>query len=219
MRELEIADIIIQEGCYVNVWEEEDWVSLPTGIEVPAYLSCRKLIAKPVSRIIISTALNDKFDEFFNEATLIVGLATAGIPWATKLADQQNLPLAYVRSNSKDYGVGKLVEGNPDDNETAIIIDDTLFSGESVLRAIEALKTEKEIKTIGVLAIANLFSGGDSCFSNVIGVNTRSLTSYSQLCEVAVRKNILSEVQANLMMNFYEDPSSSPHKFRGTYGS
>ena len=50
---------------------------------------------------------------------ILAGGETAGIPYATFLADKLNKPMIYIRKKPKGFGINKQIEGNvkKDDNE------------------------------------------------------------------------------------------------------
>jgi len=202
----DVADILVEAGCYINVWSSESGIKLPDGSEVSAYLSCRRLISQPEPRQKIEERLAQVMAEEFSEADIAVGLATAGIPWAQAIAMHQHLPMSYVRSGRKAYGVGDLVEGAPKENTRAVLVDDTLYSGKSLIRAIQALKEEKNIETIGVIVIASLFAGSPDEFGKQQGIKVVSLTDYREICDASVSHELLTETQADEMLKYYNTP-------------
>lgn len=156
----------------------------------------------PSARSAIEQALSDAVLRNFPDANLVVGLATAGISWAHAVAVRLSLPLAYVRSSKKGYGVGGLVEGNPAVNSKAVIIDDVFFSGASVFSAIEALVSEKSIDVVGGTSIITLNGLGVDEY-RAKGLNAVSLTNYGQLLAAAVDAGVLSVREAKDMDNYY----------------
>ncbi|HIC99666.1 MAG TPA: orotate phosphoribosyltransferase, partial [Pyrodictiaceae archaeon] len=70
---------------------------LSSGAKSSIYIDMRIVISKPRWFKLILALLASKLALFYNEIDGIVGVATAGIPWATGLALHLGLPLAYVR--------------------------------------------------------------------------------------------------------------------------
>jgi uridine monophosphate synthetase len=64
----------------------------------------------------------------------------AGLPFGTALCLDMNIPLIYPRKTAKSYGTGKEIEGKWDVGQTAVVIDDVVTSGDSIMQAIVALK-------------------------------------------------------------------------------
>ncbi len=115
---------------------------LASGVNSPIYCDMRKLLSDVETRsdIIKSIANLIRQEDFDNY--VIVGVATAGIPWASLLAQSLNKPLAYVRPEPKDHGMGKQIEGNIDADQKVIIIEDLTSTGGSAIRSVEAIQTE-----------------------------------------------------------------------------
>jgi len=142
----------------------------------------------------------------FQEVQLIVGLASAGVSWAARISSRLRLPMSFVRTVQKKYGIGKLVEGNPENNAKAVIIDDLCGGGDTIFNAIEALKSEYQVQTLGVVTITNW------CFKHMwerfdpINVKVHSLTSYPHILRIGVRTGRLTEEQAAMLREFYRAP-------------
>lgn len=200
-----IAKILLETDCYINTRQSnKPPIVLPDGSEVIAYLSCRRLITHPVQRKKIEHSLADLITDLLPTANLIVGIATAGIPWACGVANLLNLPTAYARSCTKQYGIGKLIEGNPKTLSKAIVIDDTLFTGKSLIAAIQALRHELNIETVGVVTIASLAGLGTKGFTDKFNVPSYALVDYEDVLYEAINCNILSPEESNQMRSYYQ---------------
>lgn len=203
-----LADHIVEVGAYINNWDNRDkWVQLPDGTVTPSYLSCRRLISIPETKIAIKKELSDLARiQFAKIATAVMALATAGIVWGDAISDELAVPFGYVRGEKKAHGVGKLVEGNPPQRSNALLVDDTLFTGISFLVAKEALQVEREIGTIGAITIASLYAGGTRAYSELLDAPTHSLVTHEEICTSAKNSGLLSDGQFTEMMNYYDDP-------------
>ena len=84
------------------------WAS---GYRMPIYNDNRQFLAMPKYRALIRDAFADMLSSLGVNPDNIAGTATAGIPHATSLADMLYKPLTYVRSSSKDHGLGHQIEG------------------------------------------------------------------------------------------------------------
>lgn len=115
------------------------WAS---GIKAPIYTDNRRTIAFPKVRQHIADGLADYIKTTFPTATVIAGVATAGIPHAALVADRLGLPMSYVRSKPKDHGTGKQIEGQVTADDQVVLIDDLISTGGSVLGAAKAFKQQ-----------------------------------------------------------------------------
>ena len=59
----------------------------------------------------------------------IIGGETAGIPFATAIAQKMGLPLSYVRKQPKDYGKNKLIEGEILKGKNSLLVEDLMTDG------------------------------------------------------------------------------------------
>lgn len=72
---------------------------------------------------------------------VLAAMPLAGLPIATALCLDMDRPLIYPRKTAKSYGTGNALEGVWDVGQTAVIIDDLITSGESILQTCAALKS------------------------------------------------------------------------------
>lgn len=205
MMEDKIAQMLIKSGCYVNSKDiKEDIIKTPNGDSVSAYLSCRLAISDVKVRNEIENELAKTIKEKFSEKVTIVGMATAGITWAHAIAQKLELPLLYVRSSEKSYGLKGLIEGNLKYiSKKAIIVDDVLYTGNTIQRGIEILN-KNGIETVGVACIATL---GDKVEENLLNdnINIVSLTNYKSILNSALKEKIINEKEYESMKLIYEE--------------
>lgn len=57
-------------------------------------------------------------------AEIIIGIAPETIAWACWVGEALSLPVAYVRSEAKKYGAGRVVEGGQTKGLRAVLITD-----------------------------------------------------------------------------------------------
>lgn len=64
--------------------------------------------------------------------SLVVGMASAG--------DEQALQIFNIRKEPKGHGRGKQIEGNFNEGDKVVVVDDVITTGGSTLKAIEAIR-------------------------------------------------------------------------------
>ena len=111
---------------------------LHSGQMSPIYLDLRLLVSYPEAlrqATVVYRAILEKltFDR-------LVGTPLAGLPIGTAVALDMNRPLIYPRRRAKSYGTGKLIEGEWMEGETAVILDDLITSGDSILQTAHTLE-------------------------------------------------------------------------------
>jgi len=166
------------------------WAS---GLKAPIYCDNRQLLGFPELRSAIAAALAERAAEM--NPTLIAGTSTAGIPWASLVADRLGLPLSYVRPEPKKHGMGRQVEGPHADKHRVVLIEDLISTGGSSVKCVEALRHE-DAEVLEVLA---LFSYGlpqaDATFQ-AAGVPLRVLATFNDLSAKAQEKGQIDPAEA-----------------------
>jgi orotate phosphoribosyltransferase len=125
------------------------WAS---GIKSPIYCDNRRLLSYPESRSIIKDAFVRILTEKYSQADIIVGVATGGIAIGALAADVLQKPFAYVRSESKNHGMGNRIEGIVRQGQKVVVIEDLVSTGGSSIAAVEALR-EAGCEVLGMVAI------------------------------------------------------------------
>lgn len=202
-----VAELLIKSNCYVNSEKSgQNIIKTPNGDVVPAYLSCRISISQVDVReqieVLMTQMIKENFETYDN--LTIIGMATAGITWAHSIAQRLKLPLLYIRSKEKEYGLKGIIEGGVQNATTkAIIVDDVLYTGNTIEKAKSALK-DTDIKIEGVACIANL---RDKIVSKLEKENIKvmSLTSHNEIINSALENNILDKNEYEIMKVIYEE--------------
>lgn len=113
------------------------WAS---GYRMPLYNDNRMLLGNAAHRALIAEAMKAIIEKEGIPVDTIAGVATAGIPHATSLANLIKLPLIYVRSSPKEHGLKNQVEGLLKSGQAVIVVEDLISTGGSVLKAVEAVR-------------------------------------------------------------------------------
>jgi orotate phosphoribosyltransferase len=117
---------------------------LSSGKKSPYYIDLRQTISSPITmdwiansltRITLNEIGRDKIDR-------ILGVPTAGIPFATVVSQKLGIPLIYYRQARKEHGVRKKIEGILDRNDRVLIVDDLITTGESVIEAADVIRDQ-----------------------------------------------------------------------------
>lgn len=188
----------------LNPKEPFVWAS---GIKAPIYTDNRLTIAYPDFRQTIAHDLADLIKEKYPEAEVIGGVATAGIPHATGVANILGLPLNYVRPQKKDHGKKSQIEGRCQKGDKVVLIDDLISTGGSILKAVKAVREEGG-DVIGTVAIFS-YDLPEST-QNFADERTKlyTLTDYPTMIQVAQSQDYVEESDMELLKQWYQDPES-----------
>jgi orotate phosphoribosyltransferase len=101
-------------------------------------------------------------------AVYLGGLAVGAIPIVSTLvaysATRTKLSGFYVREEVKDHGTQKLIEGFLDDDADVVIFDDVTTSGDSVMKAVNAVKA-RGCRVAKVITIVDRLEGATERFN------------------------------------------------------
>lgn len=84
-----------------------------------------------------------------------------------------------VRKEAKDHGAGRRVEGGVDSDSSCVVVEDSITSGGSAIRAVNAVR-EIGARVLGVLALVDRQEGGREALASE-GVELHALYEASEL--------------------------------------
>lgn len=111
---------------------------LHSGKESRIYIDLRVLVSFPHALRQVTAAYRRTVEPLAFD--LLAATPLAGLPLGTALCLEINTPLIYPRKTAKSYGTGKNIEGKWQIGQTALVIDDLVTSGDSILETIATLK-------------------------------------------------------------------------------
>ena len=103
----------------------------------------------------------------------IVGVATAGISFATAMGYYLNQPFGYARSEIKSHGTGKVLEGNLQKGLPIVLIEDVVSTGGSLIKVINALRGQGYVVNQAICVVDRGMGGSEAL--KAIGVDLKSL--------------------------------------------
>jgi orotate phosphoribosyltransferase len=135
----QIVRLLVKAGA-IHVSQQQPFV-LASGWASPVYVDCRVLIGNPdIRHAVIEIAaqhmagLSTRFDA-------VAGGETAGIPFATSLAEKHGLAMRYVRKRPLGIGRNAQVEGGSVEGLRVLLVDDLITDGTSKLAFIRGLRS------------------------------------------------------------------------------
>jgi uridine monophosphate synthetase len=162
-----------------------------SGAVFPYYIDLRRIISDPqlfhqvLSAYAIVTAPL-QFDR-------IAGIPYGSLPTATGLSLKLNRPMIYPRKEVKAHGTRRLVEGHFESGETALVIDDVLITGKSVLEGIHKLESSGLRVTDLVVLIDH--EGGVRAKMHERGYQAHSVFTLSEISQTLYQTGRISETQ------------------------
>lgn len=200
-----VAEKLLQvQAIKLSVKEPFTWSS---GWKSPIYCDNRKVLSFPYIRDFIKSEMCNVIFEVWPDASLLAGVATAGIAWGAMAADQLKLPYVYVRSKPKEHGLGQQIEGHYEPGQQVVVVEDLISTGKSSLQVVEILR-EAGLEVVGLVSIFNYgFEAGKTAFEKA-GVPFVSLSNYPTLISLALDKKIVSPEEEAVLLKWSEDPAA-----------
>jgi len=163
---------------------------LKSGQTSSIYINLRKIISYPGMLRAISDALWQTVRD--RDFDVICGVPYAALPIATCLSLSQNLPMLLCRKEKKDYGMKQAVEGEFNQGQRCLVIEDVITSGASILETTHELK-EGGLKVEDIAVIIDREQGG-----------VRKLSSQYQVHTLLTLTDILTTLSNSRLLNSSE---------------
>jgi orotate phosphoribosyltransferase len=177
-----------------------------SGWKSPIYCDNRVTLAYPEVRTFIKNALANAIRDRFPDVEAIAGVATAGIPQGVLVADVLDLPYCYVRPEPKAHGMGKQIEGQLNEGQKVVVIEDLISTGGSSLKVVDALR-KAGAEVLGMAAIFTYgFPLADQNFAER-NVELLCLSNYDALLKEAQTLNYIPADALDSLSNWRQNPA------------
>ena len=127
-----LIDLLKENGVFL----EGDF-TLSSGKKSNYYINMKKAITEPEILSTISKLITQKID--LDDIDKVAGPALGAVPIATAVSLESKLPLLMIRKEKKGYGTSKLIEGELNEGDNVIVVEDVSTTGGSLLKAIHAI--------------------------------------------------------------------------------
>ncbi|QEK51462.1 orotate phosphoribosyltransferase [Pedobacter aquae] len=203
--EQKIAEFLLQiKAIKLQPTNPFTWAS---GWKSPIYCDNRVTLSYPAIRTYIRQKLSELIQEEFGSVGAIAGVATAGIPQGALVAQELGLPFIYVRSKAKEHGRQSLIEGEINEGQRVVVIEDLISTGKSSLQAIQALR-DAGYDVAGLVAIFTY--GLDTATENFQQAKCRfaTLSNYTALLKYASEHNLFPTSDVDLLEEWRKNPAA-----------
>lgn len=185
---------------------------LISGNFSPFYINCRVLISNAPAMDIITAFIHWILVSKRIKAEIIAGGETAGIPFASFVAQRLAKPMVYVRKKTKEHGTKSLVEGYVKQGMVALLIEDLITDGKSKVGFVQGLRSAGcQIKDC--IVIFDRKQGGKKLLAKE-KIELWTLTDIGFALNVGRELDRLSEKDQEEIQEYLYDPQAW-HKKRG----
>ena len=197
----ETASILLKKKCIEFSFKKK--FQLTSGRKSIVYCDCRKIISYTNERDkLISFALKKiKLDKTLNTLTNIAGGESAGIPYASLLAQKLKLPLSYIRKERKKFGKKSQIEGNIKYNDKVLLVEDLITDGSSKYNFIDAVE-EVGARIKAIFVVFNYGINKEFLEYNGKKIKIISLAKWEDVLNILKLKNIFPQKEISSIVNF-----------------
>lgn len=153
-----LKKLIIDRALVVS----RDPIILSSGFETNHYFDLKKVTSDAEGLRLISVLMIEEIAKL-GRAKSVGGLEIGAIPIAVGISREslgnENMHSFFVRKQAKAHGLRNLIEG--DVIEPVVIVDDVITKGDSVLKAIDAIKSKWK-HMLGVVSIIDRGGGKEN---------------------------------------------------------
>ena len=131
--------------------------TLASGKQSPIYVDLRRVVSYPSLFKMVSYAYSQivkglNFDR-------VAGVPYAALPTAAVVSWKLGRPMIYPRKEVKQHGTGQNIEGDFEAGQTAVMLEDVITSGGSIVKAADTLR-EAGLKVRDVVVLVDREQGG-----------------------------------------------------------
>jgi orotate phosphoribosyltransferase len=190
----------------VLVYERQPFI-YTTGWASPVYVNCRALMSHAgMRRQLMDHAATLLRARLGTSIDVIAGTETAGIPFASWIADRLDLPMVYVRKKSVGWGSHAQVEGDLPQGARCLLVDDLTTDGRSKIGTARALRQAgAEVRDIFVIFNYDIYPQGRQVYAEN-GFEMHALATWSDVFSQSKALSYFSPERAREIKAFLADP-------------
>jgi len=111
--------------------------TLSSGKESDYYVDMKRAITDPEILLKVAEIISEKIKEL--EIDRIAGPALGAIPIVTAVSIVSKNPMLMIRKAKKEYGTSELIEGELNEGDIVIVLEDVTTTGNSLINAVKAV--------------------------------------------------------------------------------
>lgn len=203
IKETVAKDLLKIKAVFFRPNEPFTWAS---GIKSPVYCDNRLILTAPDVRGTVEQAIADTVAREYPEAEVLMGTSTAGIAHAAIAAHLMGLPMGYVRSGAKDHGRQNRIEGRLEKGQKAVVIEDLISTGGSVIEVVDALR-EAGAEVLGIVSIFTYCMKKGLERLAAADVRNVSLTDFDTVARIAGEEGYIAPADVQRLLRFRDNPA------------
>ena len=156
-------------------------VTLSSGQRASYYVDARRALLRPAGFRAAGELLASAAREL--GAAAVGGPVMAAIPLACAaiaVPGGEGLVGFFVRSDRKQHGLQRWIEGPVEAGARCLVVEDTVTTGRSTVSAIERMR-EEGLEVAGAVCVVDRLAGGGEAIAEAAGAPFRALVTIDEL--------------------------------------
>jgi orotate phosphoribosyltransferase len=156
-------------------------VTLSSGQKAEYYVDARRALLRPpgflaAGQLIAGAAVRSGAEAVGGPVMAAIPLACAAIA----VPEGEDLVGFFVRKESKQHGLQRMVEGPVAEGTKCLVVEDTVTTGGSTIAAIEQMR-EQGLDLVGGLCVVDRLAGGADAIAEALGAPFEALTTIDDI--------------------------------------
>lgn len=178
---------------------------LASGKKSPVYIDLRRAISFPglfrkITHAYVEEIRGLSFDK-------IASVPYAALPAGSVIAWQLGASLIYPRKELKQHGTAQAIEGNFEIGQTALVIEDVITTGGSIVSAVEILR-QAGLVIKDVIVLVDREQGGSSKMEEM-GIKLHSVLKFYEIVSVLEQKGLMDEQTREIVRQYMSENASN----------
>jgi orotate phosphoribosyltransferase len=183
--------------------------------KIQSYPNQRNVVAKEMMDLVYNVIIDSSSDpdaEFDSIVNKLTTTESAGISICTLVGDRLSVGTTYVKKKAKGYGLKRKIEGDIEEGEYVVGVDDLVTKGTNAETAINAVRG-KGAKIDKYFVIFDRKQGATE-FLDKLNVELYSLSHMSpQFMEIALEMGVIEENEMKVFGEYAKDPTKWSRNF------
>ncbi|MBT3171641.1 MAG: orotate phosphoribosyltransferase [Rhodospirillaceae bacterium] len=197
------ARALLDAGAFLI--RPNDPFRLTSGLLAPFYINCRLILGHEQARKQIADALADDVGK--RGAEIVAGGVTAGVPFATMVANRLGLPLCYIRPQPKSHGTGGQIEGGDVAGRKVVLVEDLITTATSIVLFTNALRVANATIDHVSVVFARMTDAAQPALDD-LNLSLNVLCDLETLLDMAQEEGVASVAEIAEVRAFLQDPEA-----------